>query len=148
MLMKSLVLLVPLILIFISRSSGQVEPNKSEEDSIKLEEKYRQLKDSSALLYPSVSAVSSVLVKKDQYEVNFYNSLYSANRFRDDDGDLNDYNFRETFFYSNLQVNYGISKDARLNVGMGLQYVLGRFDNDRNSSMFKVFGSDDEGNSL
>ena len=110
----------------------------------KWEQRYQVIKDSLALLYPTLPAVASVLIKERQVEVNFYNALLTGNRYRNDNGDIQDFNFRQTYLFSNLQVNYGVSRNERLNVGVGIQFVAGRIDGDRSSSMFKIFSSSRE----
>lgn len=127
---------------------SQVPSDEKERRDGRWEIRYQQIRDSLALLYPSVPAVNSILIREKQLEANFYNSLLSANRFRDNDGELKDYNFRQTYLYTTLQLNYGVSKNERVNLGVGLQALTGRIDQDRNSSIFKVFDSDVDGNSL
>lgn len=112
-----------------------------------LEEKYQRLKDSTSRLSPFIPAVSSVLVNHRQLELNFFASIISANNYRDDDGHLGDLNVRQTYLYRTLQATYGVSKHARFNVGIDVNIVMGRIDQDRNSSIFKVFDTDVEGNS-
>ncbi|SDG58133.1 hypothetical protein [Chitinophaga filiformis] len=112
-----------------------------------LEEKYQRLKDSTSRLSPFIPAVSSVLINYKQVELNFFASMISANNYRDDDGHLGDLNARQTYLYRTIQATYGVSKHARFNAGIDVNIVMGRIDQDRTSSMFKVFDSGVEGNS-
>lgn len=112
-----------------------------------LEEKYQRLKDSVSRLSPFIPAVSSVLINHRQLELNFFASIISANNYRDDDGHLGDLNVRQTYLYRTLQATYGVSKHARFNAGVDVNIVMGRIDQDRTSSIFKVFDSGVEGNS-
>ena len=112
-----------------------------------LEEKYEILKDSVASLHPLIPAVSSVIIRYHQLEINFFNSLITTNRFRDNNGDLKSLNARETYFYNTLQLTYGISKKDNFNIGIDLNSAMGRIDQDINSSVFKVFNSTVQGNS-
>jgi opacity protein-like surface antigen len=114
---------------------------------IQLEEKYQRLRDSVSRLSPFIPAVSSVLINHHQLEANFFASIISANNYRDDDGHPGDLNARQTYLYRTLQATYGISRNARFNVGLDVNIIMGRIDQDRNSSMFKVFDTDVEGNS-
>jgi opacity protein-like surface antigen len=112
---------------------------------LQLEEKYQRLKDSVSRLSPFIPAVSSVLVNHRQLEANFFASIISANNYRDDDGYPGDLNARQTYLYRTLQATYGVSRNARFNVGLDVNIIMGRIDQDRNSSMFKVFDTDVEG---
>lgn len=139
-------LLTVLILHFVVISaSGQ---NKEADDHYnQLEEKYRRLRDSLSLLHPFIPAISSVMIQKDQVEINLFNSLTTANRYRGDDGRIADLAVRQTYFYSTLQVTYGISEKSKLNIGLDINSISGRVDFDRTSSMFKVFSPHVDGNS-
>jgi len=112
-----------------------------------LEEKYQRLKDSTSRLSPFIPAVSSVLINYKQIELNFFASMISANNYRDDDGHLGDLNARQTYLYRTLQATFGTTKHARFNIGFDVNILMGRIDQDRTSSMFKVFDSGVEGNS-
>ncbi|HTI94304.1 MAG TPA: hypothetical protein VL727_27105 [Puia sp.] len=139
-------LLTVLILHFMTfNASGQ---NKEADDRYEqLEEKYRRLRDSLSLLHPFIPAISSVMIQKDQAEINLFNSLVTANRYRGDNGDIADLGARQTYFYSTLQLTYGISQKSKLNIGLDINTIAGRVDLDRTSSVFKVFDSHVEGNS-
>jgi hypothetical protein len=104
-----------------------------------LEEKYQRLKDSVSGLSAFTPAVSSVLLNHKQREFNFFASVISANNYRNDEGHLGNLDVRQTYVYRTLQATYGLSRNARFNVGLDVNIVMGRIDQDRNSSMFKVF---------
>jgi len=142
--LKSLLLLIGVFYCSANKSFGQ---NEASDHYNQLEEKYERLRDSVSRLYPLIPAVSSVMLNNKQLEINFFNSLITANRYRDENWDLNSIHARETYFYNTIQLTYGISKKARLNVGIDVNSVFGRIDQDENSSLFKVFNSDVEGNS-
>ena len=78
---------------------------------------------------------------------NFFNSLISANRYRVENGDLYDLDTRNTYFYNTLQLTYGLSGNSRFNAGFDINTIMGRIDEDRGSSLFKVFGSQGGGGS-
>ncbi len=142
--MKTCTLII--FMLFITHSILAQE-NDSTNHYGQLEEKYQRLKDSVSRLSPFIPAVSSVLVNYKQVELNFFASIISANNFRDDDGHLGDLNGRQTYLYQTLQATFGTTKRARFNVGFDVNMVMGRIDQDRTSSMFKVFDSGVEGNS-
>ena len=113
-----MVLLVPLM------ARGQ---DKEADDRYKkLEEKYAHLRDSLLLLHPLIPAVSSVMIKQSQVELNLFNSILTANHYRDEDGQMRPFNFRETYFYTTLQATYGISPKARINAGIDVNTITGR----------------------
>lgn len=141
--MRRCLLVFCVVLLFASKAQGQ---DKEADDRYKrLEEKYARLRDSLTLLHPLIPAVSSVMIKESQVEVNLFNSILTANRYKDVDGQAQDLNFRETYFYSTLQVTYGLSPKSRVNVGLDLNTITGRIDPDKNSSMFKVFSGSGDG---
>jgi hypothetical protein len=144
--MKSFILTISLLHFITFFALAQDKKTEADDHYKKLEEKYKRLKDSLALT-PFVPAVSSVIINYQQIEVNFFTSLISTNKYRDDHGQLLDINARQTYLYNTVQVNYGVSKNARLNVGLNINSIFGRIDQDKNSSPFKVFGSDAMGNS-
>ena len=110
-----------------------------------LEEKFQRLKDSVSRLSPFIPAVSSILLNHKQLEFNFFASIISANNYRNDEGHLGNLTVRQTYLYRTLQATYGLSRNARFNVGLDVNIVMGRIDQDRSSSMFKVFDTDVEG---
>src|SRR6185437_6286184 len=129
---KKLLLLIIVILLIIANKS--VAQNEKPDKYQQLEKKYERLKDSVAHLYALVPAVSSIMVNNRQLEINFFNSMISAYKYRDENGDLTSINFRQTYFYNTIQLTYGVSKNARFNVGMDVNSVFGRIDQDVNSS--------------
>src|ERR1700754_3874760 len=112
--MRSLTLTILLFHLIVNCTQGQ---NKETDDHYKqLEERYRQLRDSLSLLHPFIPAISSVMISKDQLEVNLFNSLITANRYRDNDGNNEDIGYRQTYFYSTMQLTYGVSPKSKINV--------------------------------
>jgi len=87
------------------------------------------------------------MLTKNQLEVYLISSILTANKYRDDNGDLNRSNFKSMYLYNTMQINYGLSKEARWNIGMDINMIRARIDDDRNSSLFKVFSSEVDGNS-
>lgn len=62
----------------------------------------------------------SALFRQGQFEINFFNNLYSQTGVRDVEGDRIDLANRETFINTMIQFTYGVSKSARVNVGLDL----------------------------
>lgn len=141
--MKTCILI--LFILHISAHPILAQEKDTTDHYYQLEEKFQRLKDSVSRLSPFIPAVSSVLLNHKQLELNFFTSIISANNYRNDDGHLGDLNARQTYLYRTLQATYGLSRNARFNVGLDVNIVMGRVDQDRSSSMFKVFDTDVEG---
>lgn len=106
----------------------------------KAEQRYKFLKDSLSK-FQLVPAVSMILIKKTEVEINLFNSILSATEYRDDQGTINKLNARTTYMYNILQVSHGVSKTSRVNIGFDVNLISGRIDPDPNTSVFKVFNS-------
>lgn len=145
--MRSVIIIIFVLNLNNLSSFGQGEKMDSIDHYSQLEERYQRLKDSLSISRVIVPAVSSVLLNNKQIEVNLFNSILSANKYRNDFGNLSDLNVRNTYFNSSLQFTYGLSKKARWNIGLDVFSSFGRIDNDINSSILKVFSSNVEGNS-
>ena len=61
-------------------SLGQEENSVPDVRLDQLEEKYKKLKDSLSNTYVFVPAVSSVMLSKNQFEINIISSMVSANK--------------------------------------------------------------------
>ena len=144
--MKSYFLIILLMALFTTVIHAQ-EKGDTLTGAPSMEEKYQRLKDSARLTQPFIPSVSSVMIRHRQTELNYFVSLASANRYRDISGDLQDYNSRLTYLYNTLQITYGISKEARFNIGLDVRATVGRIDENANSSVFKVFDAKVDGNS-
>lgn len=144
--MKPFLLLILLLSLVISSVPAQ-EKNDTVDHYESMETKYQKLKDSFRLSHPFIPAVSSVMIRHEQIELNYFFSLASTTRYRDIGGNLQDYNARLTYLYNTLQFTYGISKHARFNIGLDVNAAMGRIDDDANSSVFKVFDASTTGNS-
>ena len=144
--MKSFFLIILLSALFINGVLAQ-EKKDTIDRYQSMETRYQKLKDSFRISNPFIPAVSSVMIKHRQIELNYFASLASANRYRDIGGNLQDINARQTYLYNTLQITYGISKDVRFNIGLDVNAAMGRIDEDPNSSVFKVFDESVTGNS-
>ena len=143
--MKSFVLIALLLYFFTSNTACQ-DKNDSTDRYQLMENRYQRLKDSFGVSHPFIPAVSSVMIKHRQVELNYFASLASANSYRTDAGDLMDINVNQSYLYNTLQITYGLSKNERFNAGIDINSVAGRIDQDRNSSIFKVFNPSVTGN--
>jgi len=62
----------------------------------------------------------SKLLKKGQWDIKFFNSVYTQTK-RTDDGGTSVSIPRETFFTNTTEIYTGISKNSRINVGFIFQ---------------------------
>ncbi|MEM6630076.1 MAG: DUF547 domain-containing protein [Bacteroidota bacterium] len=85
----------------------------------------------------------SVLLKKGQVEIKWFNNLYTQTAFRDNERERVELGQRETFFTGIFQFNYGVSQNRRWNVGFEVDYSAVRLDANESNSALKVLGSDE-----
>lgn len=64
-----------------------------------------------------VQYTPSALMQKGKFDVKLFNNLYTQKRFADENGKIFMNQPRANFFTSSLEVYYGISKNARINLG-------------------------------
>ena len=135
--MKSFISILLFLLLF--GFSGSAQDSTTDDHYKQIEEKYRHIRDSLSLLHPLIPAVSSVVLHYQQLEIIFYNSLITADKIRNNQGELTDLGLRVSYFYSTLQFTYGVSKNSRFNVGLDVNAIAGRVDENESSSPLKVF---------
>lgn len=80
------------------------------------------------------------MIGQDQWEFLLFNPLTTFKLDNQVDSSV----FRGTQFTHILQVNYGLLRSRRLNVGVELQYGHARSDSEENSSPFRVLGNQRE----
>lgn len=80
------------------------------------------------------------MIGQDQWEVLVFNPLTTFKLDNQVDSSV----FRGTQLTHILQVNYGLLRNRRLNVGVELQYGHARSDSEETSSPFRVLGSQRE----
>ncbi len=81
----------------------------------------------------------SVLLKKHQFEVQFFNNLYTQTAYRNNKQELIDLHERASYYGGLIQFNYGISKSSRINVGMDINIKSVRIDTNESKSAFNLF---------
>lgn len=67
-----------------------------------------------------VNYTPSVLLKKNQFEIQFFNNLYTQTAWRNDQGKLQKLGSRGSWNTLMMTFNYGVSKSARFNVGFDI----------------------------
>lgn len=89
----------------------------------------------------------SALLKKKQWDVSVFNNLYSQTNTANQDGEISTDGSRSSFFTSTIRFNYGVSKNARINVGVVGTLKSTRYHEQRTDSPAEVLefkNSDDE----
>lgn len=86
----------------------------------------------------------SKLLSKGQWDIKFFNGLYTETKQTGENGSEGIDIPRQTFFTSTLEVFTGVSESSRINVGVILEYRSNSF---AGSSTFSVFKFEDDGNS-
>ena len=142
--MRCLVSIIWLLQLIASSTFGQVSKTDSSRIN-KFEKKYRTLKDS-ILLHPLIPTVSPIIINYRELEIITASSLTSTTRYFDGDGNKIDLMLRQTAFYNTLQLTYGLSRDTTLNVGIDVNTVFARLDQNASSSPFDVFSLNSYGN--
>jgi hypothetical protein len=145
--MKTLCLSILFAKILVMSATGQDKNKERQNNYDQLVQRYENMRDSLLKLNLLLPGVSSVMMNKNQLEINLYNTLLSANKARNNNGEIFDLNTRSTYLRNTLQLTYGISKNFKWNAGLEVNFTTARIDNDTQSSMFKVFNSTVAGNS-
>ncbi len=84
----------------------------------------------------------SALFNKGEFEVNVFNSIYSQQSVRNENGELVDLRQTQNFFTSTIMMTTGLSKKSRLNIGLDLFFTKARTVM-RDASAFDVFNNTD-----
>ncbi|NJO01939.1 MAG: DUF547 domain-containing protein, partial [Bacteroidia bacterium] len=82
----------------------------------------------------------SALFRKGQFEINVFNNLYTQTQVRDNAGDAVGLNQRQNFLNTTIQFTYGVSRSARLNLGLDLYVNSASVDNASGSPLKHFFG--------
>ncbi|MEI9921917.1 MAG: hypothetical protein WDO14_24460 [Bacteroidota bacterium] len=85
---------------------------------------------------------SAILVRRSEIELYSFNTMMSSKTFNDREGKDSFLPGKYSLFSSLLQVNYGLSKSRRINIGADFSYRSYRFDVDKGTSSLKVLGGD------
>lgn len=86
----------------------------------------------------------SVLLGAGQVDAKIFNNIYTQTAFRNADREKVELGERQTFYTGTIQINYGISKSRRINLGFEANINSVRYDSDTSSSPFLILGGDDE----
>jgi hypothetical protein len=92
--------------------------------------------DNILVVNPSASAI---LAKHKEVELFSFSGFSQNSQHFDKQGNAVSFSGKQLLFNSLLQVNYGLSRNRRINVGIDLNYRAYRFSNDVGESTFSVF---------
>lgn len=81
----------------------------------------------------------SVLLKKNQFEIQFFNNLYTQTAYRNNKQELIDLHERASYYGGLLQFRLGVSKSSRIDVGMDINLKSVRIDTNESKSAFNLF---------
>lgn len=85
----------------------------------------------------------SKLLNKGQWDIKFFNNLYTQTKEANSSGDISKNKPRETYFTSTIDVFTGVSKNSKLNVGLLLEM---RSNTVKGRDAFDVFKLDGDAN--
>jgi len=88
------------------------------------------------------SFTPSKLLSKGQFDVKWFNSVFTQTKSADSNSNISSGNPRESFFTSTLEFYYGISENSRINIGFIGQ---GRANTFGDSNALSVFNLEDNG---
>lgn len=80
----------------------------------------------------------SVLLRNKQYEIQFFNNLYTQKAWRNAKGEIEQLGKRESWNTLMMTFNYGVSKNSRFNIGLDVNLRSTRVDAS-NSNAIDIF---------
>ena len=81
----------------------------------------------------------SKLLRKNQFELQLFNNVYTQTAYRNGERERVETGTRDTYYTGLFYFLYGLSQNARLNLGIDVQLKSVRIDSNERSSPFKVF---------
>ncbi|MCZ4410222.1 DUF547 domain-containing protein [Cryomorphaceae bacterium 1068] len=85
----------------------------------------------------------SALFTRGEFEVNVFNSIYSQQSFRDEEGNEDDLGETQNFFTSMIMLTTGVSEKTRFNVGLDVFISKARY-SPEDVSALNVFSNSDD----
>lgn len=83
----------------------------------------------------------SKLLKKGQWDIKFFNNLYTQTKVANSNGDVSKNEPRETYFTSTVDVFAGVSKNSKLNIGLLVEMRSNVVANRKAFDVFKFDGA-------
>ena len=82
----------------------------------------------------------SKLLKKGQWDIKFFNNLYTQTKAANSNGDVSKNEPRETYFTSTIDVFTGVSENSKLNIGLLIEMRSNVVGNRKALDIFKFDG--------
>ncbi len=82
----------------------------------------------------------SKLLKKGQWDIKFFNNLYTQTKAANSSGDVSKNQPRETYFTSTIDVFTGVSENSKLNIGLLIEMRSNVVGNRKAFDIFKFDG--------
>lgn len=98
-----------------------------------------QVEDEQLALTNVQKFTPSALLAKGQFEVKFFNNVYTHDSWFDADAERTSVGEQQSFFTSQTSVLVGVSKNSSLNVGFDFLLRRSFYDSDTNGSFLKAF---------
>ena len=110
------------------------------------QDKLLHMRDSLDNLLVINPTASAILVKKRELELYSFNSFLTSTQFNDKTGSNANLAGKALLFNSLFQINYGLFRNRRVNLGVDVNFRSYRYDIDKSSKVFSLFQNHD-GNS-
>ncbi len=127
------IILVPSVLIFFQQYA--VAQGIDQDKLIRM----RDSLDNLLIVNPTTSAI---LVKQHELELYSFNSLLNNTKFNNKQRNSTNFDGKQILFNSTFQINYGVSRNKRINMGIDLNYRAYRYDANEGSPATSIFKND------
>jgi hypothetical protein len=106
------------------------------------QDKLIRMRDSLDNLLIVNPTTSAILVKQHELELYSFSSLLNNTKFNDKQGNSTNFDGKQILFNSTFQINYGVSRNRRINIGADLNYRAYRYDANEGSPATSIFKND------
>lgn len=106
------------------------------------QDKLIRMRDSLDNLLIVNPTTSAILVKQHELELYSFSSLLNNTTFNDKQGNSTNFDGKQILFNSTFQINYGVSRNKRINMGVDLNYRAYRYDANEGSPATSIFKND------
>lgn len=106
------------------------------------QDKLIRMRDSLDNLLIVNPTTSAILVKQHELELYSFSSLLNNTTFNDKQGNGTNFDGKQILFNSTFQINYGVSRNKRINMGVDLNYRAYRYDANEGSPATSIFKND------
>jgi hypothetical protein len=116
-------------------------PSVSQEINESMLIRMRDSLDNILMVSPTTSAI---LVRKGEIELYSFNSFLASEQFNDRQGNNSRLPGKQVLFNSLFQMNFGVSKSKRINLGFDINYRAYAYSADPEISTLSLFGNNAE----